>query len=96
MRKHPTSTDRKRWNKLRQKMLDAAGYRCRICHRPGKMELDHIIPIRQGGRWWSKRNLQIICKNCHFTKSCRENRTNCVEREAWEAIVATETVKMIQ
>ena len=96
VRKHPTSTDRPRWNKLRLKMLDLAGWRCRVCHRAGKMELDHVIPVAKGGKWWSERNLQILCRNCHFAKTSRENRLNLPEIEAWDAIVATETVKVLK
>ena len=94
MRNHPTSTDRKRWNKLRLKMLDDANWRCRKCGKAGRMELDHIIPVKHGGEWWSESNLMIICRNCHFLKTGSENRLNSEEIEAWAAIVATESAKV--
>ena len=96
IRKHPTSTDRKRWNRLRLKMLDAAGWRCKICHKAGRMEMDHVQPVSQGGKWWSEGNLQILCRPCHFQKTGTENRTNSEEKDAWDAIVATETVKVLK
>ena len=96
MRNHPTSTDRPRWNRLRLKMLDAAGWRCRKCHKAGRLELDHVQPVSKGGKWWSESNLMVLCRECHFLKTGAENRLNSEEKEAWEAIVASEFVKVIQ
>ena len=96
MRNHPTSTDRQRWNRLRLKMLDKAGWRCKICHKAGKMELDHVQPVAKGGKWWVESNLQVLCRSCHFLKTGDENRLNSEEKDAWADIVATETVKMIE
>ena len=96
MRHHPANLDRTRWRRLRVKMLDNAGWRCRQCGKAGLMELDHVKPVSQGGQWWSEKNLQILCKNCHFLKTGKENRLNSAEIEAWEAIVATETVRMVK
>lgn len=75
-------------------MLDKANWRCRKCGKAGRMELDHVQPVAHGGKWWSESNLQIICRECHFLKTGAENRLNSAEREAWEAIVATETAKV--
>ena len=66
MRKHPCSTDRPRWNRLRQKMLDKANWRCRKCGKAGRMELDHIQPVAHGGKWWTESNLMVLCRECHF------------------------------
>ena len=58
------------------------------------MELDHVIPVSRGGKHWDESNLQILCRECHFAKTSAENRLNSVERDAWDAIVATETVNV--
>ena len=94
--KHPSQADRKRWNKLRLKMLDAANWRCRKCGKAsGRMELDHIIPISKHGDHWAESNLQILCRDpCHFAKTGSENRPNSEEKEAWADIVASEIVKV--
>ena len=60
------------------------------------MELDHVIPVSRGGKWWSESNTQVLCRQCHLTKTGAENRLNSAERDAWEAIVATETVKVLK
>ena len=94
IRKHPCSTDRKRWNRLRTKMLDAAGWRCRKCGKAGRLELDHRQPVARGGLWWAESNVQILCRECHFAKTGAENRLNSVEKDAWADIVASEFVKV--
>ena len=94
MRNHPSEVNHSRWRRLRLKMLDAANWRCRICKKAGRMEMDHVIPISKGGEHWSESNLQILCRDCHFLKTGAENRLNSAERDAWEAIVAAETVRV--
>ena len=94
MRNHPTSTDRKRWNKLRLKMLDAANWRCRKCGKAGRLEMDHVISCSNGGKWWSESNMQILCRECHFLKTGAENRLNSEEKDAWALIIATESAKV--
>ena len=37
--------DRKRWAKHRQLILDRDGYRCQICGKAGRLEVDHITPL---------------------------------------------------
>lgn len=32
-------------------------------------EIDHIIPVRQGGAVWDDDNLQALCKPCHSVKT---------------------------
>ena len=77
-------------------MLDAANWRCRKCGKAGRLELDHVQPVSKGGKWWAESNTQILCRQCHFLKTGSENRLNSAEIEAWEAIVATETVKVLK
>ena len=94
MRNHPSDMDRKRWNRLRLKMLDAAGWRCRKCGKAGRLELDHIKPVSKGGAWWEESNTQVLCRECHFRKTGGENRLNSEEKDAWADIVASEFVKV--
>ena len=89
--KHPSQVDRKRWNKLRLKMMDAANWRCRKCGKAGRLELDHIKPVSKNGDHWAESNVQILCRECHFLKTGAENRLNSEEKDAWAAIVVTES-----
>jgi len=46
---------------------------CVACHAPTE-EVDHIIPINQGGDPWDLENTQSLCKKCHARKSATERR----------------------
>lgn len=41
-------------------------------------EVDHIVPISEGGAMWDKDNLQVLCVDCHRKKTAeeRKNRKN--------------------
>ena len=49
---------------------------CEECMRQGKETpatmVDHITPIRQGGRALDMENLQSLCWSCHSAKSVKE------------------------
>lgn len=34
-----------------------------------KFELDHIVPVAQGGAMWDEENLQVLCVPCHKEKT---------------------------
>ena len=40
--------------------------------RRGLWQMDHIIPVSQGGDWFDMRNLQTACIPCHITKTSAE------------------------
>ncbi len=67
------STDR--WRKLRAAKL-ARNPLCEECQRQGKATpatmVDHIIPIRFGGKSLDMDNLQSLCWSCHSAKSVKE------------------------
>ena len=68
-------------------MLDKAGWRCQKCGRAGRLEVDHIQPLLQGGAVYDLANLQALCRYpCHSQKTRRENsRPIGPERLAWRA-----------
>lgn len=37
-------------------------------------EVDHIIPMEQGGELIDNSNLMSLCKRCHVIKTAEENR----------------------
>lgn len=50
---------------------------CEVCLKKDKLieavEVDHIIPLEQGGAPFEDDNLQSICKRCHGAKTGSEN-----------------------
>lgn len=36
-------------------------------------EVDHKVPIADGGDPWDENNLQILCEDCHKKKTSEEN-----------------------
>ena len=73
------------WLRVRRRVLARDGYRCRACGRPGRLEVDHIRPLHQGGAPLNLANLQAICTGCHIAKTNREKGTHDPEREMWRA-----------
>ena len=51
-------------------MLERDGYRCRSCGKAGRLEVDHIEPLWEGGAE-ELDNLQALCKTCHIKKHKR-------------------------
>lgn len=49
---------------------------CVKCTKAGKFqpaeEVDHIIPIADGGDVWDETNWQALCKPCHSSKTMTE------------------------
>ncbi len=45
-----------------------------LCNNCGDAatEVDHIVPLRQGGDKWDDGNLQSLCKPCHGKKTAEE------------------------
>ena len=87
MRRH-RQLNRKRWERTRRAVFDAAGWRCEVCARPGRLECDHVIPLALGGDPWDMQNLQALCVECHRCKTISENRTRppLAGLERWQVL----------
>ena len=50
-------------------------------------ELDHIVPLADGGAFWDTANWQALCEPCHDEKTAAENTVRHVPdipgRAAW-------------
>ena len=61
-----------RWGGLRRTVLREQPW----CSTPGcrrmATEVDHIVPIREGGAQWDRANLQGLCTPCHSSKTAKE------------------------
>jgi 5-methylcytosine-specific restriction protein A len=63
---------RKKWLMTRKAVL-ARDPICKVCDERLSTEVDHIVPLSQGGDPWALDNLQGICSPCHWAKTGREN-----------------------
>ena len=65
----------KEWRDLRRSYLESHPLCCE-CLKQGKYVtatiVDHIVPIRQGGKRLDANNLQSLCLSCHTLKSNKE------------------------
>ena len=78
----------KRWQIVRRKVIKRDGYRCRSCGRAGRLEVDHLVPIAQGGDPFDMSNLESKCRACHIGKTRNQNRQEpSPERAAWNRLV---------
>jgi 5-methylcytosine-specific restriction protein A len=64
---------RKKWAMTREAVL-ARDSICKVCDRRLSVEVDHIMPLSEGGDPWSLEGLQGICPACHEAKTTEENR----------------------
>lgn len=80
--------NRRRWRHVRLKVLKRDRYRCRSCGKPGKLEVDHTVPLQQGGAAFDIENLATRCVGCHRRKTTAENKRPPGPRAAaWDALV---------
>ncbi|CAM3155123.1 HNH endonuclease [Paracoccus nototheniae] len=86
-------TATRRWQVLRHVILERDGWKCRCCGARGRLEIDHIRPVRHAPeRAFDPANLQALCSPCHTKKT----RIECGQpapiqssaRDAWAKAVA--------
>ena len=74
MSKRHLRLNARRWRLVRRRILERDGWRCSTCGRASRLEVDHRIPITDGGAPWHPDNLQALCRGCHIAKTAAENR----------------------
>lgn len=63
-------TDSKRWKALRWTALRRDGFKCVQCGARGRLEVDHIEPVRdRPDLAWDLANLQSLCPADHSRKT---------------------------
>ncbi|MCB1349302.1 MAG: HNH endonuclease [Maritimibacter sp.] len=84
-------TRTKRWKALRMEILERDSFRCRSCGTGGRLEVDHIKPVRtHPDLAYAAGNLQALCPACHT----RKTRLECghppprEDRQDWRQAVA--------
>ena len=85
--RHYATLDRGRWAAVRRAALRRSGYRSELSGRAGKLEVDHIVPLRRGGDPYSLDNLQVLTRAEHIRKTAAENRKPDAARDRWRALV---------
>ena len=71
------------WDLRRREILERDGYRCRECGRPGRLEVDHVVPLKAGGSD-DHDNLRALCKDCHLA---RHRKPVGPKVRAWRGLV---------
>lgn len=90
MSRHHAAIPSRLWARLRRFVLIRDGYRCRACGRPGRLEVDHVVPLDTGGHPTDPANLQALCVGCHIEKSRRERGGELdPARQAWRDFLRT-------
>lgn len=96
-RDHPRHSKRvtstRRWQVLRMAVLERDRFRCRSCGARGRLEIDHIKPVRAAPELaFDPTNCQALCPACHTRKTRIEcghpASTRSPERDAWAQAVA--------
>jgi 5-methylcytosine-specific restriction protein A len=64
-----------RWRRVRAKVLNT-GPLCVDCRAAGRVtpatEVDHIVPIADGGAPYALENLRPLCKSCHSKRTAHQ------------------------
>jgi len=69
---------------LRELVLERAGRKCQACEATEALEIDHIVPVSQGGDG-SESNLQALCRSCNRRKRTRSTGYAAAEQVATQA-----------
>lgn len=59
--------------RLRHEIIKERGRKCELCGcTQGRMHLDHIVELQDGGHRTARHNLQLLCQPCHNRKTAAE------------------------
>ena len=77
-------TNTRRWIATRQQVLIRDNWTCQKCGQTAiRPEVDHIVPLEQGGDKWDMANLQTLCRTpCHEEKTLSE-REGRFDQSEW-------------
>jgi len=80
----------RRWPAVRLAALRRDGWRCVQCGQRGRVEVDHIAPVRERPDLaFDVANLQTLCRSCHTRKTRAEVGVGepDPERERWRRLL---------
>ena len=84
MRHNIDRLNSRRWKLARLAALERDGWRCAKCGRAGRLQVDHIQPLSEGGDGYKLENLQSLCIPDHLDKSWAE-RGVTAEQRRWRS-----------
>ena len=67
--------------------LARAGNRCEQCQATGRLEVDHVVAVADGGAETID-NAQVLCRTCHVAKTTRDLRERELQQRRDEALAA--------
>jgi len=78
-----------RWKAVRQAARRRDDWQCVQCGARGRVEVDHVVPLRDGGAPFDLSNLQCLCAACHARKTRIEIGLGRPDpkREAWKKLL---------
>ena len=76
----------RRWQHTRRAAFERDGWRCRECHRPGRLEAHHEPPLRAGGDPYDLVGIVTLCRGCHIEH--HRPAADRAGRAKWRALVA--------
>ena len=85
-----------RWQALRWEILERDSFLCVQCGARGRLEIDHIQPVRtHPEKAFERDNLQALCPSCHTKKTRIEvgHPAPDPKRAAWREAVASLAAK---
>ena len=65
---------KREWERVRRIVLARDGWRCAKCGKPGKLEVHHRRPLRDGGAAYDPDNCEAHCVRCHVEAHRRERQ----------------------
>lgn len=89
---------RNKWMKLQMRTPDfEGGLTCQICGRPGLLPfttdknklatLDHIIELKEGGKWNDSTNFRVACYGCNTRRNSMGNRQAHLKSKYYSNVV---------
>ena len=78
------------WKAVRLQAKRRDGWACVKCGAKGRIEVDHVRALRDGGAAFDLANLQCLCPRCHASKTRLEvgHPEKSPARQAWDKAVA--------
>lgn len=68
---HASSYSSPAWRSLRARVLKEEPV-CRVCGVNPSTQVDHLLPVAEGGSFFARDNCRGICRSCHAKKSSSE------------------------
>lgn len=68
MSKYRNAKLRLLWQDVKKLVKKRSNYCCAKCGARNELEVDHIVPLAEGGSEFDADNLQVLCHKCHIEK----------------------------